>query len=56
MANVVPAIENPTACPLFLSKNVFNATKDAAIANPVPNPNTYINFIYLTMNNPCVEN
>lgn len=50
MANVVPAIENPTACPLFLSKNVFNATKDAAIVNPVPNPNTCIDFIYLTMN------
>lgn len=48
MANVVPAIENPTACPLFFSKNVFNATKDAAVANPVPNPNRYVNFIYST--------
>lgn len=38
MAKVVPAIEKPTACPLFLSKNVFNATKDDAIANPVPKP------------------
>lgn len=38
MAKVVPAIEKPTACPRFLSKNVFNATNDDAIASPVPKP------------------
>lgn len=36
--SAVPAMEKPTACPRFLSKNVFNATKDEAIARPVPRP------------------
>lgn len=36
--NAVPAMEKPTAWPRFLSKNVFNATKDEAIARPVPRP------------------
>lgn len=38
IAKVVPAMEKPTACPRFLSKNVFNATKADAMAKPVPKP------------------
>jgi len=31
-------MEKPTACPRFFKKTVFNATKEDAIAKPVPKP------------------
>jgi len=36
--NAVPAMEKPTACPRFFEKNVFIATKEDAVARPVPKP------------------
>jgi len=38
-------MEKPTACPRFLSKNVFNATKEQAVARPVPKPAKEITII-----------